>query len=480
MVSLSFVQPILKLLPTIENPKQIPSVSERLLWTSIALFVFFSMYNILAFGIDPYKLRGSATDFLQVVTASRIGTLLSIGIGPIIMASIFLQLLNGAKLIDLDLTDKHQKEIFHGAQRILAILLSLFQATLFVNSYGANIILGAGDTPSPFDPLVGHEMGYALTKILVLLQIAFSSIILMYIDELISKYGIGSGISLFIAAGVSFSIVGGTIALLTAPESGVLAQLSMGGAEALPKALISLLPLFFTIFIFLIIVYVEGVKVNINIASTRYRLDGKPFSLRLLYVSNIPVILASAFFMNLNMGLRVFKDAFKDLQFIAVVDASGLRDGLLYLVSPIYRSSGMILHLFEQTPVFGFPQWLHAIGYICFLTILSIFFGFLWVEASGMGHEAVAEQLLRQDVMVKGFRRDKRIFEKILKKHIGPLTFLGSATVGLIAGFADLTGALGTGTGILLTVGIFYRFYEQLERYNFFESFTFLKDIGIK
>ena len=48
---------------------------------------------------------------------------------------------------------------------------------------------------------------------------------------------------------------------------------------------------------------------------------------------------------------------------------------------------------------------------------------------------------------------------------------IGSFTVGLLAGFADLTGALGTGTGILLTVGILHKMYEDLEKQKIFEMY---------
>ena len=43
-----------------------------------------------------------------------------------------------------------------------------------------------------------------------------------------------------------------------------------------------------------------------------------------------------------------------------------------------------------------------------------------------------------------------------------------------MAALADMTGALGTGTGILLTVGILYRMYQDLENQHMFDSFSSL------
>ena len=95
-----------------------------------------------------------------------------------------------------------------------------------------------------------------------------------------------------------------------------------------------------------------------------------------------------------------------------------------------------------------------------------------------MDAKSVAGQLSSSGMQIPGFRRDPRMLEKILQKHIFPLTVLGALSVGLLAGIADLTGALGTGTGILLTVGILYRMYEQMEKLQLFELYPALKSIG--
>jgi preprotein translocase subunit SecY len=51
---------------------------------------------------------------------------------------------------------------------------------------------------------------------------------------------------------------------------------------------------------------------------------------------------------------------------------------------------------------------------------------------------------------------------------------LGSIFVGLLAAVANLTGAIGTGIGILLTVGIIYMLYQQLEQESLFETYPML------
>src|SRR3989338_4305155 len=484
--SLDFMKPFLHLLPEVQAPQRPTALPEKLMWTGIALILFFVMYHVVAVGVKP-SVGGS--DFLQVVTASKIGSLITVGIGPIVLASIFLQLFAGAKIIKVDMSDPEQKRTFQGAQKLLAILLCFFEAAVFV-IFAQLVVVD--------NPIFGS---IALTQFIIILQIALGSLVLLYLDEVVSKYGLGSGISLFIAAGVAFAIVGGTIALFTG-AGGVLESLSSGSAEALPNALIALLPLVFTIIVFLVVSYAEGVKVEIPLAFDRARGFGSRFPIKLLYVSNIPVILASALLLNLQFfavglqdkhfcitgefdlasaELNKCKGGIDLVQSIAFVDGSRqIRDGLFYMISPIYRPlQGNYGAYFGRlitgtTPVFGIPEYFHVIVYIIFMMGLCIVFGQFWVETTGMGAKEVAEQLDKSGLQIPGFRRDPRVVEKKLNDYIPYITVIGSAFVGLLAALADMSGALGTGTGILLTVGILYRMYQDLENQLLFESYSAL------
>ncbi|MEM4348130.1 MAG: preprotein translocase subunit SecY [Candidatus Anstonellaceae archaeon] len=501
--SLDFLKPILRILPEVEAPTKPPTLSERLMWSGIALILFFVMYHVVALGV---RHSASHSDFLQVITASKIGSLITVGIGPIVLASIFLQLFAGAKIIQVDLSDPDQKKTFQGAQKLLAIILCFVEAAIFV--IFARMVL------VPLFPAFGEgvvvqegkEIVYApYTTVLVILQIALGSLVLLYLDEVVSKHGIGSGISLFIAAGVSQAIVGGSLALLTDPSAGVIAHLASGSAEALPAAITTLLPLFFTILVILIVSYAEGIKIEIPLAFDKAKV-GSRHAIKFLYVSNIPVILASALLLNLQffaVGLagkhwciggefdpespsfNKCKEGIDLVQIIGFVGTDNqLHDGLLYFISPIYRPYqgnyaayfGHILN--STTPVFGIPEWVHVIVYILFMMFLCIIFGQFWVEATpGMSSREVAEQLDKYGLQIPGFRRDPRIIEKVLDNYIPYVVVLGSAFVGLLAALADLTGALGTGTGILLTVGILYRLYQDLERQRLFESYATLSNL---
>jgi len=112
-----------------------------------------------------------------------------------------------------------------------------------------------------------------------------------------------------------------------------------------------------------------------------------------------------------------------------------------------------------------------------FLIVLCIIFGWFWIESTNMSAKDVAGQLNRAHLQIPGFRQDPRITEKVLERYIPVITILGSAFVGLLAWVADITGALGTGTGILLAVGIIYQFYEELAKQQVFEIYPTLKRI---
>lgn len=456
---------VAKVLPEVKVPARPVSIKEKIMWTIAALVIFFIMYNVSAFGVKQQK---GSTDFLQVITASNIGSLLTVGIGPIVLASIFLQLFKGAGLVNFDFSKTEERRKFHEVQKVLAIILAFVESAIFVYS-GKTILIDQS----------------IFIFAIVIIQIAFSAIILFYLDEVISRYGIGSGVSLFIAAGVSFTIIG-HLSMLIFGENGVIATLIGGGADAIPSAILVLLPFVFTLIVFYIVVYAEGMKVEIPIAhkSAKGIINSLPF--KFFYVSNIPVIFASALLLNVQLfggqlvgaleSLNLMVGEYNAAHFLGVAGQDNmLNDGLLYLITPIYASQGTMAHLtfltVQTTQTFGIPEWVHALIYVIFLMLSSILFGVFWAETSGMTAKSVAEQIEKSSLQIPGYRRDPRNVEKVLSRHITPLIIASSAAVGLLAGIADLTGALGTGTGILLTVGILYKMYEEFDKLKVFDIY---------
>lgn len=478
-MALEFMDPIIRFLPEVKTPERSPPLREKVHWTIAALLVFFVMYHI--FPIGGIKNPPGQSEFLQMITASRTGSLITAGIGPIVLASIFLQLFVGSKIIDLDLNDEEEKRRFQGTQKLLALLLSFFEAGIYVYT-GAVPVLG---TDQSTVSLLGSLF---FTQVFVTFQLAMGSIILLYLDEIVAKYGIGSGISLFIAAGVSLSIVQGTFGVLI-PSA--ISALGEGGANAVPLAVLALLPLAFTFIVFIASSYAEGMRVEVPLVFERVRGVGGRYPIKFLYVSNVPVILAAALMMNFQLIARAIGHAtfyiggVNLVGLIAVTDNSGrLVDGLLYFMTPNFPNPVLVGYmpylnsiLASTTQFSHIPEYFHVIAYVISMVVLCVIFGSFWIETTGMSAKDVAEQLKGSGLQVPGFRRDPRVIEKVLDRYIPMITILGSIFVGLLASFADLTGALGTGTGILLTVGILNNMYEIMKKEQMFELYPGLKDI---
>jgi preprotein translocase subunit SecY len=480
-MALEFMEPIIRILPEIKTPDRTPALREKIYWTASALVIFFVMYYIYPVGRYPVQQQ---FEFVQMITASKIGSIITAGIGPIVLASIFLQLFVGAKIIDIDLNDENNKRRFQGAQKALALILALFEAGIYVYT-NAVPVKGSGVPADNITPLFGS---LPFTQFIVIFQLAMGSVILLYLDEIVAKHGIGSGISLFIAAGVSLAVVQGTFGVLV-PQA--MQALGEGGANAVPLAIAALLPLVFTFIVFIASSYAEGIRVEVPLVFERIRGVGGRYPIKFLYVSNVPVILAAALMMNFQLLARAIGNSsfyiggVNLVSSLAVVDSNGqLVDGLLYFMTPSFPNpilvgySSYVSHLLTfSTQYSHIPEYVHAIAYVITMVVLCVIFGTFWIETTGMGPKDISEQLKDSGLQVPGFRRDPRVIEKVLEKYIPMITVLGSIFVGILASFADLTGALGTGTGILLTVGILNNMYEILKREQMLELYPALKNL---
>ncbi len=105
---------------------------------------------------------------------------------------------------------------------------------------------------------------------------------------------------------------------------------------------------------------------------------------------------------------------------------------------------------------------MQALVYVLILVGFSVIFAVFWVQTAGLDARSQAKQIMNSGLQIPGFRKDQRILERMLSRYILPLTIMGAITVGLIASLADLSGALGSGTGILLTVMIVYKLYQDI------------------
>ncbi|MEK6818236.1 MAG: preprotein translocase subunit SecY, partial [Thermoproteota archaeon] len=299
-----------------------------------------------------------------------------------------------------------------------------------------------------------------------------ASIIIMFLDELIQKgWGLGSGISLFIMAGVAQQILWSLFSPLPAGDGGTIGiipyigQSMMGGdlSNVLFRAnqLPSIFGLCLTAGILLILVFTQGMKIEIPIVSTKYRGFSAVYPIKMLYTSNIPVILASALTANAVFLGQMLWANFNPRNNNAFMNILGQFDP----TSPSTPIGGIIYYI---TPPRGIEAAAldpgRAVGYILFMVGIVVLFGRLWVELGGLSPKSAAQNLLDADVQIPGFRRSNAPVEALLAKYIPSVTILGSIILGLLAGVSDVLGVFGSGIGILLMVDILINYYTQLVR----------------
>jgi preprotein translocase subunit SecY len=437
-------------LPEVAPPTQKKlSFKEKLKWTGIMLVLFFILGLIPLFGLGQNALQ--RFELLSVILGASFGSIISLGIGPIVTASIVLQLLNGSGLVKFDLTTKEGKRRFTGIQKLLAFFFVVFEAAIYVFMGGL----------APPEAVAGTAL-YLQLEFILIFQLILGGILIMFMDEVVSKWGFGSGISLFIVAGVSQSLFIRLLSPLPSPTNpgvatGAIPALFQSLAAGDPQtAFLMLAGILATVAVFAVAVYAQSMKVEIPLSFGRVRGHGIRWPLHFIYTSNIPIILMSALLANIQLWARLLQNW--GYPIFGTFAGNAPATGLVAWVSPPDLVGGAIKGGLTLGTVFqGFM-------YALILTIGAVVFSWFWVQTSGMDARSQAKQIMASGLQIPGFRKDERVLERLLQRYIGPLTIMGAIAVGVLSGIADISGALTNGTSLLLSVMIIYRMYEDIAR----------------
>jgi len=457
---MSFIQQIVNFLPEVKGPKdKHQPFKKKLKWTLIILISFFILGIIPLWGLGQNSLE--QFDFLSIILAAQFGSLISLGIGPIVTASIVLQLLNGSGILKIDTKTHEGRVLFQGLQKILTIFFIIFEAIVYIFMGGLS-------------PAVG------ISPWILVFQLFLGGMLILYMDEVMNKWGFGSGVSLFIAAGVSAEIIIKAFSPLT--TTGAIAfgtgQAPIGKVFVFfyslvqgnpTESLLAIAAIFFTILVFVISVYAQAMKVEIPLSFGRVRGYGIRWPLRFMYTSNIPVILVAALMANIQLWAKLLENWGYPIlgTFTGNIPSTGI---VAWVFSP-----DIISNIIKGS--FVLSDISHSLVYMLFMVIGAIIFAIFWVQTSGMDARSQASQMMASGLQIPGFRRDERVLEQILKRYIMPLTVMGALSVGVLAGVADLTGALSRGTGILLTVMIIYNFYEKIAQEHMVDMYPGLRKV---
>jgi len=446
------LEPFMRVLPEVPRPRRPVTFREKVFWTGVVLTIYLVMCEVPLFPLSLSRDVYEPFFFLRMIFASKRGTLAELGIGPIVTAGLIFQLLVGSKIIDVDLTDPKERARFTGGQKMFSLIFIFLESGIYA-----------------FSGVYGNLPFWA--SMAIFLQLTVAGIAILLLDELVQKgWGLGSGVSLFIAAGVAQQIfwlcfspftmddglpLGAFNALIVTLSSAITNSDwgALSKAFSRPHGLPDIVGLIAMICTFLVIMYLEGVRIELPVIHARYGGLRAKIPLKFLYVSNVPVILAAALMANLYMMANLLSSRFKDAWWLNYLAQYKLEDGRSVLVGGL---------LYYMSPPRGLMEVardpMRALIYTVLFAIICVFFAIAWVETSGMDPRSQAEQLVQAGLQIPGFRKSTKIIASVLRRYIPVLSVISGLVVGLIAALADMFGALGSGMGILLLIDILLQY----------------------
>ena len=493
-------EPVLTRLPAVERPTGHVPFKRKLGWTAGVLVLYFFLTNVPVYGLPESGADNIFGQFRSILGGAR-GSLLQVGIGPIVTASIVLQLLGGADLLGLDTEENPRDQaLYQGLQKFLVIVMTALTAAPMVF---AGFLEPSGN--------VALRLGISKTALswLMFAQIFVGGMMILYMDEIISKWGVGSGIGLFIIAGVSQRLIGGFLSwdglgseyvgffpqwydiLTGAVEIG--SPLTMSGLSDLFLDEGRLLALITTFLIFVVVVYAESVRIEIPLSHARVKGARGRFPVKLIYASVLPMILVRALQANIQFLGRIL-NSLRPNESAIILFGERLPwlgqynnpqdgyaqpiDGLFYYLAPIY-SPGDWMWWMGQTSAEPWQIMIRLGVDLTFMVIGGAIFAVFWVETTGMGPTATAKQIQNSGMQIPGFRQSPGVTEKVLERYIPQVTVIGGALVGLLAVMANMLGTIGrvTGTGLLLTVSITYKLYEEIAEEQLMEMHPMMREM---
>jgi preprotein translocase subunit SecY len=469
---------VLSKFPMVERPSWHVHFKSKMMWTIAILILFFALGNVPLFGLSPESL--DLFGRWRAIFAGERFSLTALGIMPIVDASIVLQLLVGAGIINLNLSDPRDQAFYQNLQKLLVLAF----AALISSTYVVGFYVPSQDIAN----LLGVELG--TIRLLLFIQIFIGGMLIYFMDEVVSKWGVGSGVSLFILAGVSQQVITGLVNWVP-DETGwavgviprwveIAQQLSIyeileGGITFLFQH--HLIALFSTIAVFFIVVYLESTRLEIPLAHSMARGARGRFPIKILYASVLPMILVRALQASVQGFGRLFYS--RGITIFGTYEGNSAVSGLMYYLDPIY------------SPWDWFPTLVHAaypnvaswqialrLGIdLAFMIIGGAIFALFWINTTGMGSKDVASQIYRSGLQIPGHRRNPANIERMMEGYIPKIAIMGGAILGVLAVVANMFGTLGqaSGTGLLLAVSIAYNLYEEVASEQMMEMYPMMR-----
>jgi protein transport protein SEC61 subunit alpha len=458
---LYLLKPILELVPEVRNPGSKISFKDKMLWTAITLFIYLLCCQIPLYGV--FKTSGADPLYwMRVILASNKGTLMELGISPLITSNMIVELLANSRMITYDPSVALDRSLLKSVEKLLSIIVSFGTAFVYVfaGMYGSVESLGT------------------FKALMIVLQLTIAAIMIIYLDEMLQNgYGIGSGISLFIATNICESVLWRAFSPVTIKtengiefEGAVIAMVHFlftknNKMNALYLSfyrsnLVNMHNIIATIFIFAVVIYFQGFEYNIKLTNRNIKGSITNYPIKLFYLSNTPIILQTALISNLHVISQILYKRFGSYWIIRMLGVwksntlggpEKLEGGLAYYLVPPNTFTDI---LYNPT---------HFIIYLIFIISSCALFSKFWLELSGRSTTDVLRQFHENDMIITGYNSDNYTYKQ-LKKSIPIAAVFGGMCIGLLSVISDLLGTIGSGTGLLLVVNIIYGYFEQFSK----------------
>eukprot|EP00494_Astrolonche_serrata_P026289 UN26550 len=404
MKALDLFRPIVGLLPEVEKPIKPVPIRQKIFWICGTLMVFLICSQVPLYGIRSSN-TSDPISFYRVMLASNKGTLMELGISPLVTSGMIMQMLAGAKFITYNPGKPDEQRAFQTAEKLVGLIITFCQASMYTlfGMYGPVSELGMGNV------------------VIIILQLFVAGIVVLMLDDLLTKgYGIGSAISLFIACNICENIFWQTFSFRTVQtasgpqyEGAIVALFSLlvsrsDKIPALKEAfyrtdLANITNLLATIVVFCVVIYFQGFRIDLPVRDTRHRKgmqDGN-YPIKLFYTSNIPIILQSALVSNIFMVSQMMFSRMGSNFFTNILGR--------WQITPSGRNIpiGGIVYYMSAPRTFGevVRDPIHTVVYILFVLITCAVLSYSWLGVSGSSPADVAKNLKAQHLTIRGYQQ---------------------------------------------------------------------------
>ncbi|MBA7516800.1 Protein translocase subunit SecY [subsurface metagenome] len=468
--------PFLSKIPMVERPKRRVPFKTKLAFTIGILILYFALGNIPLFGLSLESL--DLFGRWRAIFASQRFSLSAVGIMPIISASIILQILAGPKIMKLDLTNPRDQAFYLNMQKLLVLCFVVFTSyTLTMGFYMLN-------------QTIADQLGVSLRFIsfLLFLQVFFGGMLIYYMEEVVSRWGIGSGVGLFIVAGVSQQVITGLISPIRVEgwAVGVIPRWIQIAQQVEPYEILRggitflfdhhLIALITTVALFFLVIYLESARIELKIPGYLKRRGGRRrvrFSVKLVHFM-YPVVIP-LLFLNLGRSLQASIQGFGRMFYTRGITIFGTYDeygtavsGLMYYLNPIYSPWDWVPPLLHSAypNVAGWQIVIKVATDMSIMVTCAMIIALLWIKLSpGMEAKDIKAMIRNSKLPIYGHSRDLKAIKRAVDRYTPKIAMMGSGVLGALLVIGNMFGTLGT-------VSVLYLFLSVIVIYGIYEEIT--------